>query len=125
MLNYVSLTLLSSLVWSSIAAPAALSNGPSSIVWGPCDIDFGLYSSLINETLFDCATLMVPLDYTNENSAPLSLQLMKRNATKGPSKGSVLMNPGGPGGSGLEDLGIASDLYQRSNSVLILCVEGR
>lgn len=45
-----------------------------------------------------CGILAVPLDYTDLKSGKtLSLSLLKINATKEPVKGSVLVNPGGPG----------------------------
>jgi hypothetical protein len=54
------------------------------------------------EPLF-CAILEVPLDYTNPRDVrTVGLQLIKVNANKEPFKGSVLTNPGGPGGSGVE-----------------------
>ncbi|KAH6880366.1 TAP-like protein-domain-containing protein [Thelonectria olida] len=55
----------------------------------------------INDSVY-CTTLQVPLDYTDPNSEPLSLQLIKMNATNTPPKGSVLLNPGGPGASGID-----------------------
>jgi pimeloyl-ACP methyl ester carboxylesterase len=53
---------------------------------------------------FDCATLPVPLDYTNPDSAELDLALFRVNATEEPVLGSVLINFGGPGGTGAENL---------------------
>lgn len=53
---------------------------------------------------FDCAHLEVPLDYTNSSSVPLELSLFKVNATQEPKLGSVLINFGGPGGTGAQNL---------------------
>lgn len=61
-------------------------------------------------TPFDCATLAVPLDYTDPESGPLSLQLFRVNATEEPVLGTVLMNFGGPGGTGAENLPAFADL---------------
>ncbi|KAL8843503.1 MAG: hypothetical protein Q9170_000007 [Blastenia crenularia] len=48
-----------------------------------------------------CGILTVPLDYTDTTAnAPLNLQLVKISAVKQPKKGSILFNPGGPGGVG-------------------------
>jgi pimeloyl-ACP methyl ester carboxylesterase len=54
---------------------------------------------------FQCATLSVPIDYSNPSSRQISLALIRKQAT-GPSRriGSLLMNPGGPGGSGVDFL---------------------
>ena len=58
---------------------------------------------------FDCASLPVPLDYTDSGSGTLDLALIRVNATKEPVLGSVLWNPGGPGGTGVENLAIQSE----------------
>lgn len=53
---------------------------------------------------FECATLPVPLDYTDRSLGTLNLSLIRVNATREPVLGSVLFNPGGPGGTGVENL---------------------
>lgn len=58
----------------------------------------------VNGTTFDCAQLLVPLDYTDPNSAPLNLSLFRVSATAEPVLGTVLINFGGPGGTGAENL---------------------
>lgn len=63
---------------------------------------------------FECGTLSVPLDYTDPDSPPLSLDLFRVKATKEPVLGTVLFNPGGPGGAAGDNFApAASDL--RSN----------
>jgi len=49
---------------------------------------------------FDCSTLQVPLDYKHPNGESISLSIV-RLKTKNPV-GSLLLNPGGPGGSGVD-----------------------
>ena len=62
---------------------------------------------------FDCATLQVPLDYAEEKGEKLDLSLFRVNATKQPILGTVLFNPGGPGGTGGENLPIqGSDIVE-------------
>lgn len=83
--------------------------------WAPCNLDFPeSYDPIItprNDSL-DCATLSVPLDYSNpKDSRSIDLQLIRQKATKEPFKGSVLTNPGGPGGSGVEDIAISGSLH--------------
>jgi hypothetical protein len=50
--------------------------------------------------------LEVPLDYTFSSSTPLQLSLFKVNATGEPRLGSILINFGGPGGTGAQSLPI-------------------
>ncbi|KAL0934997.1 uncharacterized protein CTRU02_209588 [Colletotrichum truncatum] len=55
---------------------------------------------------FYCAKLDVPLDYLNPQLGRASVPLMKLPADpasqNGPYRGMILINPGGPGGSGIE-----------------------
>ena len=60
---------------------------------------------------FECSKLSVPLDYTDPDSPPLNLDLFRVKATKEPVLGTVLYNPGGPGGNaGVNLPAVASDL---------------
>src|SRR5262245_42906401 len=54
---------------------------------------------------FECASLAVPLDYANPSGRQIELALIRQKA-KDPSNriGSLLVDPGGPGGSGVEFL---------------------
>lgn len=50
-----------------------------------------------------CGTLTVPLDYTNASSGrTLNLSMVRIDAVVKPSKGSILINQGGPGLEGVE-----------------------
>ncbi|MET7928551.1 alpha/beta fold hydrolase [Streptomyces sp. NPDC005349] len=50
---------------------------------------------------FDCATAKVPLDYANPGRRTIELAVIKRKATDlGRRIGTLLFNPGGPGGPG-------------------------
>ncbi|AZZ54467.1 alpha/beta hydrolase [Rathayibacter iranicus] len=49
-----------------------------------------------------CADATVPLDWDNPAGDTASIALVRRPATEGPALGSLLMNPGGPGGSGVD-----------------------
>lgn len=55
---------------------------------------------------FDCAVLLVPLDYTDSSSGLLNLTLIRVPATKKSVLGSVIWNAGGIGGSGVDNLSI-------------------
>lgn len=52
----------------------------------------------------DCATLTVPRVWNDPGQGDVSLALLKLPAT-GRSEGTLFMNPGGPGGSGVEFVG--------------------
>ncbi|KAF4778563.1 hypothetical protein HER10_EVM0007009 [Colletotrichum scovillei] len=64
------------------------------LVWCPC------------EGQFFCAKLDVPLDYKNPSLGRASVPLLKIPAAAespdGPYRGAILINPGGPGASGIE-----------------------
>ncbi|MFD5147472.1 alpha/beta fold hydrolase [Streptomyces sp. NPDC058401] len=51
---------------------------------------------------FDCTTMKVPLDYENPGAGDIDIAVSRRKATD-PAKrlGSLVVNPGGPGGSGI------------------------
>ncbi|MEU2424205.1 alpha/beta hydrolase [Streptomyces sp. NPDC007851] len=53
-----------------------------------------------------CAEVTVPLDYARPDKGTLELALSRYRAT-GRSRGSVLLNFGGPGGSGVSELGLS------------------
>lgn len=63
----------------------------SGLDWQSCSIGRGA----------QCATLEVPLDWSNPSGQKIRLALGRLPAT-GRADGSILMNPGGPGGSGLD-----------------------
>lgn len=52
---------------------------------------------------FQCGSLLVPLDYSNTQGRKISLALLRKPATDTSNRiGSLLMNPGGPGESGID-----------------------
>jgi pimeloyl-ACP methyl ester carboxylesterase len=50
---------------------------------------------------FECATFSVPIDYANPANGAMQISAIRKIAT-GSSQGSLILNPGGPGGSGIE-----------------------
>ncbi|KAJ7687836.1 Alpha/Beta hydrolase protein [Mycena rosella] len=48
----------------------------------------------------ECGSVIVPKDYFDANAGTASIAIARLKATKSPKKGTVFMNPGGPGGSG-------------------------
>ncbi len=53
---------------------------------------------------FQCATLKVPVSYAEPGAGTLSLALVRLPASSGTARGDIVMNPGGPGGSGVDFL---------------------
>ncbi|KAJ7852546.1 Alpha/Beta hydrolase protein [Mycena leptocephala] len=67
-------------------------NTTEELVWVPC------YSG------FQCTRLKVPLDYSfpDAGSASIAITRYPANCTKSEYRGPILVNPGGPGGSGVD-----------------------
>jgi pimeloyl-ACP methyl ester carboxylesterase len=82
------------------AVPAPLAQAASGPDWQPCDQP-GLSSGG-----FECATLEVPLDRDDPGAGTVQLALARHRATGTAAQriGSLVFNPGGPGGSGLDTL---------------------
>jgi pimeloyl-ACP methyl ester carboxylesterase len=95
---------------AAASVPPATAQTPSqagqvarpSVSWTPCGPEApGL----------DCARLRVPLDYDNPGGDQISLALIRRPADDPAARiGSVLVNPGGPGGSGVDFVAQAGDV---------------
>ncbi len=78
------------------------SHAPSKIAWTDCGGGF------------QCATLQVPLDYSQAGGRTISLALIRKPATNQSTRiGSLLVNPGGPGESGIQFL--RDDIKSLSN----------
>jgi len=85
------------------AAPAgeALAAGAARIGWAPCEED----------RTVECGTLKVPVDWAKPRGATFGLAVARRKATEDSSRiGALLINPGGPGGSGV-DFALGADQY--------------
>ncbi|HEU4349063.1 MAG TPA: alpha/beta hydrolase, partial [Actinoplanes sp.] len=76
--------------------PAAAA--PGRIQWSPCE-----------RASFECATVPVPLDYDQPGGTSILLSLIRLPAADPARRiGSLLVNPGGPGGSGVDFVLFAS-----------------
>ena len=63
-------------------------------------------------TAFQCATVTVPLDYDNPQGQTITVALKKLPSTSSSPRGSVFLNPGGPGGSGISVIESQAELYK-------------
>ncbi|KAF2467317.1 alpha/beta-hydrolase [Lindgomyces ingoldianus] len=62
----------------------------ASLQWTPCFENFS------------CANLEVPLDYTKPDVGTINVAFLKKEALQQPAMGDILINPGGPGVSGID-----------------------
>src|SRR5881392_1096412 len=65
----------------------------ASVAWAPCAED----------ATAECGTLAVPVDWAHPRGDKIDIALARRKATDPAARiGSLLVNPGGPGGSGVD-----------------------
>ncbi|HEU4347693.1 MAG TPA: alpha/beta hydrolase [Actinoplanes sp.] len=96
----VALTALAAAPLVGNVAPAAAAQ-PARILWSPCE-----------HGGFECATVPVPLDHGQPGGASILLSLIRLPATDPQRRiGSLLVNPGGPGGSGVDVVLFASEIF--------------
>ncbi|MDQ0737117.1 alpha/beta hydrolase [Arthrobacter agilis] len=76
---------------------------PAAIGEVPGDLR-GFYTQEVHwedcEGSFSCATIEVPLDYSDPGRSSIDIAAIRSSAT-GEAQGTILVNPGGPGGSGV------------------------
>src|SRR3954452_21987221 len=86
---------VSAVIDGALAAPGvADAAAPSKVGWSKCHADLGP---------FECGTVPVPLDYAQPNGGTISIALVRLPATDPARRiGSLFLNPGGPGGSGVD-----------------------
>lgn len=87
---------------SATEDPGATARGE--LDWGTCTQELAPLAGL------ECSTLAVPIDRNDERSGTIDLALARVTATGDSQEriGSLLFNPGGPGGSGIEFLASAA-----------------
>ena len=84
---------------SSAATPAADSSSTAvlpvqDVHWGRCS------DPSLREVGAECGRLVVPLDHDDPTGPKISLAVSRKLHTKGPFRGAIFTNPGGPGGAG-------------------------
>ena len=91
------------------AAKAAVPKGLESfygqkVEWYDCGATGGMEKSA-DRTGFQCAKVRVPLDYSQPDGQTIEIVMKKHLAVGSTRQGTLFMNPGGPGESGVNDIG--------------------
>ncbi|WP_431899520.1 alpha/beta fold hydrolase [Nonomuraea sp. bgisy101] len=102
--------LLTTLLAATMTIPSSASASASTLSWKPCGGDL------------ECASVQVPVNWSKPSGRKVSIQIAKLPAMGTHRRiGTVFAIPGGPGGSGIEDLktkgGSFTDLRQRFDVV--------
>lgn len=98
-----------------ISSLALIHAATAALDFSPCpDLNDEIATELspANITTFDCANVTVPLDYTDPDSNSLDLNVFRVQATEEPVLGNVLINFGGPGGTGAQNLPALADVMR-------------
>ncbi|MBX7268134.1 alpha/beta fold hydrolase [Micromonospora sp. Llam7] len=91
----VTVVLVLVLVLVPLAPSSASASLAGDVQWAPCEQD----------TSALCGTLEVPVDWSDPDGPTIELALAKRPATEpAVRRGSLIVNPGGPGGSGVDSV---------------------
>ena len=78
------------------------------LVWAPCQVSRDI----------ECATLVVPLDYVNPDAQTIDIALARIPRAESATRSrTLLLNPGGPGGSGVNYLAALSFRGQLSEAL--------
>ena len=89
----------------AVPAPASAAPGYSPVKWGACGQDLvdyaAAYDTLKGATL-QCAKIKVPLDHDRPRGKKITLALSRIKHTGSKKLGSLVVNPGGPGGTGTD-----------------------
>ena len=97
---------------SSPAVPEGLESFyGQEISWYPCG-DTGGMEKTEEQGKFSCAMVTVPMDYNHPDGTTIQIAVKKR-AADGESRGSLFINPGGPGGSGVQTVEGAEQSFSK------------
>ena len=95
---------------AAAATKAAVPKGLESfysqkVEWYDCVATAGVEKSA-DRTGFQCAKVTVPLDYSQPDGQTIEIAMKKHLATGSTRQGTLFMNPGGPGESGVDSVGV-------------------
>ncbi|HEV7978114.1 alpha/beta hydrolase [Amycolatopsis sp.] len=96
----------------AVAQPAEVA-AVTPVNWGACSKETLAGIPADQVKLYSCARYRVPIDHDNAGLGTIDIALMKRAALTPDKKiGSLFLNPGGPGGSGLRMAVSAGSIFQ-------------
>ncbi|GAA4977800.1 alpha/beta hydrolase [Yinghuangia aomiensis] len=94
------------------AGPSKSGSGPADLV--PMPAAGSISWSRCDDSSFECGTLSVPIDYGSTSGPKIKIALIRQKAT-GPDRiGALVVNPGGPGGSGIDFARYAASAFPKS-----------
>lgn len=114
----VAVTAVAALLLAGLTACAPAAEPPRDLAeyqaqtatWQECDSDFLIdepqRAKVFKASTIDCASMLVPAVYTGSDEVKnFKLQMMRLSrASESDFMGTIFINPGGPGGSGIEQL---------------------
>lgn len=87
---------------TAVAAPATATSGAPRVNWAPCYEKLDELIPWVSQGL-ECAQVPVPLDHDEPQGASILIRIIRVKATDPARRvGSLFVNPGGPGGSGVD-----------------------
>ncbi len=100
--NRVAIVLLATTM-AALAAPALASASPAPLEWKLCKDVAGDWEPADDQRT-ECAMVTVPVDYAKPDGRKIAIAVSRRKATDpARRRGVVLLNPGGPGQSGIHE----------------------
>jgi len=107
-ITVILLSVIAVLVYLLTTETPTNSSPPKPVASPAATVDAGLEAYYV-QTLewsdcsngFECSVFAAPVDYANPEDGDLSISVIRKVST-GKSLGSLILNPGGPGGSGIE-----------------------
>nr|WP_269329683.1 alpha/beta fold hydrolase [Kineosporia babensis] len=95
---------------NSAAAQAEVAFEPEPIEWDECDTE------ALTGLGAECGFLTVPLDYGAQDGDTIQLAVsrLKHTAKKADYQGAIVLNPGGPGGSGRDLVSVAGTVKKKA-----------
>ncbi|MFF5219346.1 alpha/beta hydrolase [Micromonospora sp. NPDC000442] len=111
----VAVTVVTGIAATLVAAPAQADGPATWVEWGVCPEEIAIVSPTLQ-----CATVSVPLDYRDPDGVAIDIAVSRiASAKPAERRGILLLNPGGPGASGLAmpadlvGLGLPSSVSER------------